>query len=125
MTCERIIALLRLTSRAIRRWPLAIFFFLSVVLLMTAWFWKRPISGVGGLPIFGRMEISVPLFSQGDLRWSEDSLGYSEDDTVGSAGCAVSSAAMVLASYGVILTPKLLNQYLIENDGYEGDSWIK
>lgn len=98
---------------------------LTILLCVTAWFWKRPISGFGGLPVFGKIEISVPLFLQGDLRWSEESLGYSEEDTLGSAGCAVSSAAMVLASYGVILTPKLLNQYLIEHDGYEGDSWIK
>jgi len=94
-------------------------------MLITAWFWKRPISGEGGLPVFGRMEIAVPLFSQGDLRWSEDLLGYSENDTIASAGCAVSSAAMVLASYGAVVTPKLLNQYLISQDGYEDDDWVK
>lgn len=89
------------------------------------WFWKRPISGIGGLPVFKRIELSVPFFSQGDLRWGGEKLGYSEKDTLATSGCAISSAAMVLASYGVIITPKLLNQYLIEHDGYEGDSWIK
>lgn len=125
MTCKRIIAFLRVTSRVIRHRPRTACLILVLTTLMTAWFWRHPISGVGGLPIFGRIEIPVPLFSQGDLRWGRDSLGYSEEDTLASAGCAVSSAAMVLASYGVILTPKLLNQYLTEHDGYEGDSWIK
>lgn len=122
---KRIIDVLCAASSVIQRWSRMIFFLIGLGMLMTAWFWKRPISGIGGLPMPGRVEISVPLFSQGDLRWGEDSLGYSEEDTLASAGCALSSAAMVLASYGVILTPKLLNQYLIEHDGYEGDSWIK
>lgn len=122
---KRIIAFLHVASRVIRFWPQLVWFILALAILMAVWFWKRPISGVGGLPIFGRMEIPVPLFSQADLRWGEDALGYSEEDSLASAGCALSSAAMVLASYGVILTPKLLNQYLVEHDGYEGDSWIK
>ncbi len=125
MACSSIIALLHVASRAIRRVPLLIFSFLVMLLLLTAWFWKRPLYGVGGLPFFGRVEISVPFFSQGDLRWGFETLGWSQEDTLSSAGCAVSSAAMVLASYGAIMTPKLLNQYLREHDGYEGDSWIK
>lgn len=123
--CEEIIALLHAASSAIRRWPRTTFFVLVVVLLITAWFWKRPISGVGGLPIFGRIEIPVAPFFQEDPRWAAEVLGASLCDTLGSAGCAVSSAAMVLASYGVIVDPKGLNQYLIEHNGYEGDSWIK
>jgi hypothetical protein len=123
---ESIIALLHAASRyVIRCWSWGVALILAVVLLMTAWFWKRPISGVGGLPVLGRIEIPIPSFFQGDPRWALEILGWSEKDTMASAGCAVSSAAMVLASYGVIITPKLLNQYLITHDGYEGDNWIK
>lgn len=109
----------------IRRYLKTMIFFALIIMIMVLWFWKRPLSGVGGLPLLGRKEIAVVPFSQGDLRWAEDKLGWSEGDTLASAGCAVTSAAMVLASYGAIVTPKLLNQYLVEHDGYEGDSWIK
>lgn len=124
-TCERIIALLDAGSSVIRRWLWSFFLCLLVILLIVAWFWKRPISGVGGLPVFGRIEIPVPLFSQGDPRWAEEKLGISPNDTLGSAGCALTSAAMVLASYGVKFDPQRLNWYLIDHNGYEGDSWIK
>ena len=123
--CEEIIFILCLASSAIRRWPRSTALILVVALLITAWFWKRPISGVGGLPILGRVEIPVAPFFQEDPRWAAEVLGASPCDTLGSAGCAVSSAAMVLASYGVMVDPKTLNQYLIAHNGYEGDSWIK
>ncbi|MEI6416288.1 MAG: C39 family peptidase [Verrucomicrobiota bacterium] len=123
--CEGIIALLHAASSFIRRWPRSLALILAVALLMTAWFWKRPISGVGGLPILGRIEIPVTPFFQEDPRWAAEVLGASPCDTLGSAGCAVTSAAMVLASYGVMVDPKALNQYLIAHNGYEGDSWIK
>ena len=97
---------------------------------MVAWFWKRPISGHGGLPIFGRIEISVPAFFQEDSRWSNVPLGSDINsetalDTIGSAGCALSSAAMVLSFYGVEVDPKKLNEYLIAHNGYEGTAWLK
>jgi hypothetical protein len=75
--------------------------------------------------MLGKIEIPVAPFFQEDPRWASQVLGMSPCDTLGSAGCAVSSAAMVLASYGVRVDPQLLNQYLIDHHGYEGDSWIK
>lgn len=122
---EKIIRVPHAASSVIRRCRGSFYSLIVLFLLIIAWFWKRPISGVGGFPIFGRIEIPVPLFSQADFRWGRERLGYSEDETLASAGCAVSSAAMVLASYGVVITPKLLNEYLIAHDGYEGTSWIK
>ena len=122
---EKIIVVLREASSFIRRWPRSAALILAVALLMTAWFWKRLISGAGGLPILGRIEIPVAPFFQEDPRWTAEVLGTSSCDTLGSAGCAVSSAAMVLASYGVMVDPKKLNQYLISHNGYESDSWIK
>lgn len=112
-------------DKPIRLWLRNFLFFLLVVSLFIAWFWKRPISGVGGLPIFWEIEIPVAPFFQEDVHWAADQLGSSENDTLGSSGCAVTSAAMVLASYGAKLDPQRLNWYLIDHNGYEGDSWIK
>lgn len=90
------------------------------------WFWKRPISGHGGLPILGRIEIAVPPFFQEDPKWSSLPLGSDNGvDTIGSAGCALSSAAMVLSFYGMDLDPKKLNDYLLVHNGYEGNAWLK
>ncbi|MFI0348448.1 MAG: C39 family peptidase [Chthoniobacterales bacterium] len=111
-----------LSSRTIRYLLFGLAFLL--ILLTTAWFWKRPISGHGGLPIPGKIEIPVPPFLQADPRWANDSLAGTPE-TLGNAGCAVTSAAMVLAYYGVPVDPSSLNKYLIENNGYEGSSWLK
>jgi hypothetical protein len=92
--------------------------------ILTLWFWRGSISGHGGIPILGRMEIPVNPFFQQDLLWSQEQLGTS-NDTIGSAGCALSAAAMVLRFYGDDVDPKKLNDYLIEHNGYEGDAWIK
>lgn len=105
-----------------RKWQILPLLLLGA--LFTIWFWKGPISGHGGIPILGRMEIFVAPFFQEDPLWSQESLGTSTD-TIGSAGCALSSAAMVLRFYGVEVDPKKLNDYLIEHDGYEGAAWIK
>ena len=97
---------------------------LLLMLLIAAWFWKRPLSGHGGLPIPGKIEIFVPPFFQEDPRWATDSLGGTED-TLGSSGCAVTSAAMVLAYYRIPVDPQSLNKYLTENNGYENSAWVK
>ncbi len=97
---------------------------LVVATLLTIWFWKGPLSGNGGIPIFGRIEIFVPPFFQEDPLWGQEVLGKSTD-TIASAGCALTSAAMVLHFYGVDVDPKKLNDYLIQHDGYEGAAWIK
>lgn len=99
--------------------PLLIFAF-----IITAWFWKAPISGHGGLPFFKKIEIPVPAFFQEDPAWADDFLGESTD-TLGNSGCAVSSACMILKFYGYDIDPKKLNRYLITHHGYEGSSWIK
>ena len=111
-------------SRFILRKQKQILLLLFVSILFTAWFWKGSLSGHGGLPIFGRLEIPVAPFFQNDPLWSQEKLGTSSE-TIGSAGCAISSAAMVLKSYGVDIDPKKLNDYLLSHDGYEGAAWIK
>ena len=97
---------------------------LLLALLLSIWFWKGPINGHGGIPVFGRIEIPLEPFYQDDPHWSQDILGKSTD-TIGSAGCALSSAAMALRFYGVDLDPQQLNDYLTKYDGYEGVAWIK
>jgi hypothetical protein len=62
----------------------------------------------------------VPIFSQNDPAWASDVLGNSSL-TIGSDGCLVS----VIASYityvtGIELTPKALNIWLKEKDGFDG-----
>ena len=89
--------------------------------------WSTPgkLAPSGGRYFFRRVEIPVPLFRQNDPKWGKDQLGPSEDDTIGSAGCAISSAAMVLASYGIDTDPQRLNKFLVENDGYTPQAWLK
>ncbi len=127
---ECIVRAILFSTRAILCRPWRAAFFLVFVAVMMAWFWKHPISGCGGLPFFGRVEIAVPVFFQEDSRWSNVPLGSDTSsettpDTIGSAGCALSSAAMVLSFYGVNLDPKKLNKYLIAHNGYESTAWLK
>jgi len=110
--------------KIIRRKQYYLLLLLSSALLVSIWFWKRPISGHGGIPVFGKIEIPVQPFYQDDPRWCNDLLGISSD-TIGSAGCALSSAAMILRFYGVDLDPQRLNDFLTQHNGYEGTSWIK
>ena len=85
--------------------------------------WKHEIASSGGLYFVHRVEIPVPIFTQGDPRWALELLGPTED-TVGQAGCAVTSAAMVLSAYGVDTDPDRLNQYLTAHGGYTPNGWL-
>lgn len=60
---------------------------------------------------------SWQFFSQQDRLWADDHLGTS-DRTIGQDGCAMTCVAMILAHYGVTITPKSLNQYLSDHRGY-------
>jgi hypothetical protein len=88
--------------------------------------WKRlgPIEPYGGVFFPARVELPVPHFLQGDARWRNEPLANGPT-TLAQEGCAVSSAAMVLASYGIDTDPGRLNRALIENEGFEGTSWIR
>ena len=88
--------------------------------------WKAigPCEASGGLYQQPRLELKVPIFRQSDPRWGKDKLGNTEA-SLGAEGCAVASAAMVLSAFGFDTDPGRLNQFLTENDGYEGKGWIK
>lgn len=123
---SKIVKVALFSARAILGQKRGLFFSLLMISLTLAWFWKRPLSGHGGLPIFGKIEIAVPAFFQEDPRWSWVPLGSDiGEETIGSAGCALTSAAMVLSFYGVDLNPKKLNAYLVSHNGYEKEQWIK
>jgi hypothetical protein len=98
--------------------------FIFIVVLVACWFWKRPISGVGGFPMPGELVVEVPQFFQGDPRWDGDRLGATPG-TLGGEGCAIASASMVLGFYGMDVDPKRLNQYLSDHQGYEGEGWLR
>ena len=111
-------------------WLLAGFFALTLLgVAGFAWkLWpvyseKRKLAPSGGLYFPTRVEIPVPLFSQGDPTWGRDALGPS-DQTMGEAGCAVTSAAMVLRFYGVDTDPGRLNAYCDAHGGYTSQGWL-
>jgi hypothetical protein len=89
------------------------------------WTWKRKLSPCGGRYFFHRVELAVPLFRQGDERWSDDPLGGIPDNgTLGGQGCAVAAAAMVLKFYGIDTDPQQLNWFLTSVDGYTERGWV-
>ena len=87
-------------------------------------FGKRPLSPSGGWYFFGRTELQVPLFLQGDDRWANDHLGTSPR-TMAQVGCAVTSAAMVMKFYGLDTDPGRLNTFLLANGGYDDNNDLR
>jgi hypothetical protein len=89
------------------------------------WTWKRKLSPCGGRYFLHRVELAVPLFRQGDERWSDDPLGGIPDNgTLGGQGCAVAAAAMVFKFYGIDTDPQQLNWFLTSVDGYTERGWV-
>lgn len=65
-----------------------------------------------------------PLWSQRDLRWSNDRLGTSQWN-LGQKGCLVTVIAIGLtAALDTEITPKLLNRQLTANNGYKDGSQL-
>ena len=104
------------------RWIIVVGIFLLFLVIL--WCWRRPLYGVGGLPIPGEIVISVPQFFQGEPRWSDELLGNTPG-TLGTEGCAVASASMLLTHYGMDVDPGRLNKFLKENNGFEGAGWLR
>lgn len=87
------------------------------------YFGKRHLAPAGGMYFPRRVELPVPLFTQGDPAWGQDPLGPT-DQTMGEAGCAVASAAMVMHFYGADTDPGRLNAYCDEHGGYTPQGWL-
>ena len=68
---------------------------------------------------------SCVLYNQADSRWGNLNLGYS-NDTIAHSGCALTSVAIALTCTGQMDTssfsPAILNQALINNNGYSGEA---
>ena len=118
------------TSLHRRRWR-RVFVVLLVLGLVSAGFgWgnydygKRPLRPSGGWYFFGRTELPVPLFLQGDDRWADDHLGTSPR-TMAQVGCAVTSAAMIMKFYGLDTDPGRLNTFLFANGGYDENNDLR
>eukprot|EP01039_Chlorochromonas_danica_P010649 gene10649-11808_t len=65
-----------------------------------------------------------PLFSQCDPTWANDIM---DTKTICQVGCLMSSTAMGLAGTNILIqnissTPQTFNQWLKENDGYDGSN---
>jgi len=70
---------------------------------------------------------NFPLFKQCDSRWGDDLMGTK---TICSVGCLMSSTAMGLAGTHIPIkvlpsTPKVLNEWLKNNEGYDGNNLIE
>jgi len=64
------------------------------------------------------LELQWVFYSQRDPKWASDPLGTCRT-TIGDKGCALTSAAMLLRAAGATdVTPKTLNRWLTENQGY-------
>ncbi len=100
----------------------------TVITLATSWaiydYGKRPLSPSGGRYFFGRTELPVALFLQGDDAWGGNHLGTSPR-TMGQVGCAVTSAAMIMKFYGLDTDPGRLNKFLLENGGYDENNDLR
>jgi hypothetical protein len=81
-------------------------------------FGKRPLPPSGGSYFFKRVELQVPLFLQGDPAWGDEHLGTSPR-TMAQVGCAVCAATMIMKYYGIDTDPGRMNDFLMENGGYD------
>ena len=110
------------------RWYLGVVGLLSLASISVSWSYyeydKRPLQPSGGWYFFGRTELSVPLFLQGDDRWANDHLGTSPR-TMAQVGCAVTSAAMVMNFYGLDTDPGRLNTFLFAHGGYDENNDLR
>ena len=103
------------------RWVVALLLLAGVA--WHSWDSRGIIAPRGGLYFPWKQEISAPAFAQADPRWKEDRMGESPG-TLGAEGCAVTSAAMALATYGIAVDPKRLNDFLSRSHGYTPQGWI-
>lgn len=113
-----------------RYWRLVVLATCGVLLTTLGVLWgfyqygKRPLAPSGGWYFFGRTELPVSLFLQGDDAWGDDQLGTGSH-TMGQVGCAVTSAAMIMKFYGLDTDPGRLNVFLREHGGYDENNDLR
>src|SRR6266545_2793433 len=100
-------------------------------LVLLAGFWARralperlnAIPPSGG-ESFRMAVISTPHYLQRDPRWENDTIGGTSE-RLARVGCTVCSLAMALDHYGARTTPKELNDFLKQNEGYTIRGWLR
>ena len=77
-----------------------------------------------GGEIFTTAPLPTIHYLQKDARWENDTVGGT-GERLARVGCTVCSLAMALDYYGLKTTPKELNDFLKQNDGYTLRGWLK
>jgi hypothetical protein len=70
------------------------------------------------------MKLEITPLNQKDPRWKSKKLGTSKV-TIGSDGCAISVLAMLLTYYRHQITPEVLNDLLVANNGYANENLVR
>jgi hypothetical protein len=68
--------------------------------------------------------LATPHYLQTDPRWQGETIGGT-GERLRRVGCTLCSLAMALHHYGIQTTPKDLNDFLKQNDGYTLRGWLK
>src|SRR5688572_23071275 len=103
---------------------------LLVVILAAAPFgWRAMRERVRAIParggaVFTTDPLPTAHYLQNDPAWKDDTIGGS-GERLERVGCTVSSLAMAFDYYGVKATPKELNQFLKNHEGYTLRGWLK
>jgi len=103
----------------------------GVVFLLGVGLWAKralperwnAIPATGG-EAFSMAAISTPHYLQRDARWENDTIGGTSE-RLARVGCTVCSLAMALDHYGARTTPKELNDFLKQNEGYTIRGWLR
>lgn len=112
--------------RQTRLWIIAL---VALLIVGGVWVWRSLTKRTASItPHGGESLMLSPIptayYQQRDARWADDKVGGSEE-SLARVGCTVCSLAMALNCYGAKVTPKELNNYLKENDGYTTRGWLK
>ena len=83
----------------------------------------EPLNIAGGEYFDDAVQLEVPLYLQTNPAWAEDRIGSGEK--MKNVGCTVCSVAMAFSYHGVEVSPKELNQFLLDNGGYNNRGWLR
>ncbi len=74
----------------------------------------------------GECQLAVNRLSQGNTDWAGDTYDQDpEDRTIQNLGCALTSLSVSLNFAGIENNPGDLNEFMIEDDGYNEQGWVR
>ena len=102
---------------------------LTVLVLAVVWGKRGLLERFRAIPAKGGEAMTVgvmmtPHYLQRDPRWADETVGGT-GERLARVGCTVCSLAMALDYHGMTATPKELNHFLKEHDGYTLRGWLK